>query len=201
MTGGTGGTDATGWTGAVLVGGASRRMGRDKATLPIDGVPMAARVAAALTRAGATDVWCVGSGMADIDRRRRTIADDHPGQGPLGGLLTALRHAADDLVVVLACDLLEPSSDAIADLVAAAPGHAATVPMVDGSKQWLHAAWSRSRCIEALTASFEQGERSVWRAAAGLDVHVVEASGPGFADADVPADLPAGTSPAAAPGS
>ena len=33
------------FAGAVLTGGRSSRMGRDKATLPVDGVPMAARVA------------------------------------------------------------------------------------------------------------------------------------------------------------
>ena len=37
--------------GVILTGGDSRRMGRDKATLPIAGVPMAARIARALAAA------------------------------------------------------------------------------------------------------------------------------------------------------
>ena len=48
------------FAGAVLTGGRSSRMGRDKATLPVDGVPMAARVADALRRAGAEPVLAVG---------------------------------------------------------------------------------------------------------------------------------------------
>ena len=82
------------------------------------------------------------------------MADDHPGEGPLGGLLTALSRANHDLVVVLGCDLIEPSADAIADVVRSASGHAAAVPEVDGSAQWLHGAWRRSRCQVALTAEF-----------------------------------------------
>jgi hypothetical protein len=40
-----------------------------------------------------------------------------------------------------------------------------------------------------LRAAFDHGERSIHGAAAGLDVRLVEDSGPGFADADAPEDL------------
>ena len=46
--------------GVVLTGGASRRMGRTKALVEIDGVPMAARVAAALAGAGCESVVLLG---------------------------------------------------------------------------------------------------------------------------------------------
>ena len=38
-------------------------MGRDKASLEIDGRPMAARVADALLEAGAAEVFCVGGAV------------------------------------------------------------------------------------------------------------------------------------------
>ena len=47
-------------TGAVLCGGASRRMGRDKALIAVDGVLMAERVAQALTVGGCGEVVFVG---------------------------------------------------------------------------------------------------------------------------------------------
>ncbi|HJR26495.1 MAG TPA: NTP transferase domain-containing protein, partial [Acidimicrobiales bacterium] len=43
------------FTGVVLCGGRSTRMGRDKALLELHGVPMARRVADALTAAGAAE--------------------------------------------------------------------------------------------------------------------------------------------------
>ncbi len=182
------------WSGAVLTGGASRRMGRDKATLEIGGRAMSARVAHALEQAGAAEVLFVGGGPSD--RSRRAIPDDHPGEGPLGGLVTALRAAANELVVVLACDLIEPSPTAIRRLVDEAEvevgvdQRAATIPVVARAPQWLHGAWLRGICLGPLTEAFAEGERSVHRAATCLDIRFFDDSGAGFTDADAPEDLP-----------
>jgi molybdopterin-guanine dinucleotide biosynthesis protein A len=179
----------TDWSGAVLTGGASRRMGHDKATLEIDGEAMAARVANSLRAAGAAEVFCVGGDVAALGLA--SVPDEHPGAGPLGALVTALEAASHDLVVVLACDLLEPSADLIARLVATvAPGQDATIPVVDDRAQWLHGAWSRDRALDPLRRAFAAGERAIHRAAEGIDVRFVTESGPGFADADSPGDIP-----------
>ena len=79
--------------GAVLVGGASRRMGRPKALIEVDGAPMVVRVATALGAAGCTPVRLIGA-----TRCRRTsgitlVEDRWPGEGPLGGVITALLDA------------------------------------------------------------------------------------------------------------
>ena len=139
------------WTGAVLTGGASLRMGRDKATLEVGGEAMAVRVANALQEAGAAELFYVGGETAGTGLR--CVPDEHPGAGPLGGLITALHRARHDLVVVLACDLVDPSIDAIVrlvDRVDRAPRHDARIPVVDGRPQWLHGAWFRARCLDQL---------------------------------------------------
>src|SRR5436190_11510610 len=106
------------WSAVVLTGGASRRMGRDKALLPVGGVAMAARVASALRKAGADDITCVGG---DLDGLRAlgldAIEDEWPGEGPVAGLLAGMANATHDVVVFTACDLIAPDADAFGALV------------------------------------------------------------------------------------
>ena len=76
--------------GAVLAGGASPRMGRDKALIEIDGVAMVTIAVEALRAAGAADVWVVGGDRGAIEALgHRWVPDLHPGEGPLGGVITA----------------------------------------------------------------------------------------------------------------
>ena len=77
---------------AVLTGGASRRMGADKAMLDFDGQPLLARTLATL-RCVADDVLIVGAQPAYAGFGATLVADDWPGLGTLGGLATALRIA------------------------------------------------------------------------------------------------------------
>jgi molybdopterin-guanine dinucleotide biosynthesis protein A len=140
------------FSGAVLMGGRSTRMGTDKATMFGDGV------VAALEAAGAGEIL-------------RVKDDDDPGNGPLGGIATALRVAAHDIVVVLACDLPNVQPDGIRAVVAALTDDA-QVAMPPGEP--LHAAWRRSARAEVL-AAIAREELAVL---AALDhLRVVEVSG------------------------
>lgn len=187
-------TRADGFTGVVLCGGSSRRMGRDKALLEVDGIPMALRVAAALRSAGAAEVLAIGGdapalALLGLDVR----PDDRPGDGPLPATITALCAAKEGLVMVASCDLISPSPAAIAATVQALvdhPGSLGAIPLVDGHRQWTHAAWRRD-VLPALEAAYDRGERSLKRA--GADLAICEVTGldsVAVADADEPGDLP-----------
>ena len=76
--------------GYVLAGGESSRMGRDKAMLELDGVPLNVR-AARLVDSIATGTTIVGAPERFNGLAWKVIADDSPGAGPLGGIATALR--------------------------------------------------------------------------------------------------------------
>lgn len=181
--------------GYVLCGGASRRMGRDKALLPVDGVAMARRVADALAAAGADRVLAVGGHAAALDRLGLASRPDRwPGEGPLGGLVTALGEAGEGaapVAVVVSCDLTDPDPAAIARTVQARAMHDsdAVVPVVGGRRQWLHAAWHR-RAAGILCDVFEAGERSLAGAALSLRITTVhDVAAEAVHDADRPADL------------
>lgn len=183
------------FAGAVLAGGASRRMGRPKPFIELDGLSMVRRVADALRAAGANPVMAVGGDAVRIRAVGLAPVDDlHPGEGPLGGIITALHSCGRaDAVAVLACDLVTPSPDAIGRLAAALPGHDAVVPVVGGRRQWTHAVWACG-VLATLEVAFAAGERAPRRAVAGLDIVAFDDPDPSaYVDADSPADLPPGT--------
>jgi molybdopterin-guanine dinucleotide biosynthesis protein A len=172
-------------------------MGQDKSLLVLDGDAMAVRVARVVRDAGAAEVFAVGG---DLDALRGlgldAREDEYPGEGPLGGIITALRVARDDApaVAVLACDVVQPSPAVIRSLVAERErsAAAAVVPAVDGRPQWLHAIWGRAAEVP-LARAFNRGVRAVTEAAAEVDglsiVPLDEAQAQALADADRPADL------------
>ncbi|HMI51297.1 MAG TPA: molybdenum cofactor guanylyltransferase [Candidatus Saccharimonadales bacterium] len=76
--------------GFVLAGGQSRRFGADKARAVLAGEPMLQRMVALLS--GVTDSVSVIAAVegAYSDLRISFVRDRWPGEGPLGGVLTAL---------------------------------------------------------------------------------------------------------------
>jgi molybdopterin-guanine dinucleotide biosynthesis protein A len=90
--------------GFILAGGASSRMGRDKALLELGGEPLIVRTAR-LVESVVGPATVVGDSAAFRALGLRTIADDWPGAGPLGGIATALRAASAPWSLVVACDL------------------------------------------------------------------------------------------------
>lgn len=101
--------------GAVLAGGASTRFGTDKAHAPFCGKPLLDHVVSALAPQVSTLV-VVGRDWPGLLR-----LDDLPaaGLGPLGGLCSALGHAAasgHDAVLCVPCDTLGLPDDLVARL-------------------------------------------------------------------------------------
>lgn len=194
----------TALVGAVLCGGASRRMGRDKALVEVDGVPLARRVADALVAGGCSRVLAIGGDAAALGALGlEPVADRWPGEGPLGGLATAMAGAVDvageGAVLVLApCDLVTPSPAAITALAEALEGTGrAAHPVVDGRAQWLPSAWRVGAALSAEVAALvDDGARRLDAVAGVAGVAAVGAARAvvlpveAVADADTPAELP-----------
>lgn len=98
-------TNAT-LTGVVLAGGLSTRLGTDKTALRLhgdDGPDMLTRTARLLAQVTDT-VWISARTRTPRTDEFAWLCDEHPGLGPIGGLLTALRTAKGP-VFALSCDL------------------------------------------------------------------------------------------------
>ncbi|MBO9707893.1 MAG: NTP transferase domain-containing protein [Caulobacter sp.] len=106
----------------VLTGGASSRMGADKALLEWDGRRAVDRVAALARAAGAATVLTVGR-----DHGLPHVADDTPGAGPVGGVLAGARALSEggvsegrlERMLVLAVDAPTIAPADLAPLLAA----------------------------------------------------------------------------------
>ncbi len=163
-------------------------MGADKALVEVDGIPMALRVALAMRAAGAREVIAVGGDSHALTALGlHWVPDAYPGDGPLGGIITALRACGEGIAVVTACDMPWIAAKHVAPLVdALAASPDAHVALTD---QYLHAAW-RAAALPSLEAAWADGERAPRRVLARLKVVDVDLPAGRWADdVDSPADL------------
>lgn len=174
---------------AVLAGGGSTRMGRDKALLRVDGIALASRVARACREAGASEVFTVGGdteGLAALGLR--TVSDVAQGEGPLAGVLAALGAARDPLVVISACDTPWLGPLQVRSIVDGIGSADVGVGAAAGHLQPLLAVWRRS-ALSAVQAAFDDGERSPRRLIATMSHVVIElGDGEWALDMDTPED-------------
>ncbi len=150
--------------GAVLTGGRSSRMGRDKAFVEVDGVAMGARMVATLRAAGCEPVVFVGGdqdGLAALGAD--VVSDSAPGEGPLAGVVTALEASAGvaGLVVVVSCDLPFLQVDDVTRLIRRAETTTADVVLARADRtQPLCAVWA-TVATERVRDAFDRGVRSM----------------------------------------
>lgn len=91
----------------ILIGGASRRMGRPKALMPVDGTTLLERTAA-IAATVSDRIVLLGRppfGLPPLTRSLRILSDLHPGIGPMAGLEALLSARPDDACMLLACDM------------------------------------------------------------------------------------------------
>lgn len=146
-------------------GGASRRMGRSKALLPVPpgGVPLLQHMVNRLACLGLRRVVVVTNDPAvaalELSAPAIAVDDRWPAAGALGGLATGLE-LCEGWALALACDL-PMVSPAVCRLIwqtalAAGDRADAVAPVVDSHAQVFYAAY-HPRCLPAMRADLEAG--------------------------------------------
>ncbi|KGP79455.1 hypothetical protein P364_0124090 [Paenibacillus sp. MAEPY2] len=94
------------WTGIILAGGLSRRMGSNKALLEWNGSSVLEQVIQAMTPAVNRIIVSSGNNTTAYNALPYDcVQDDYPGKGPLAGLHAALEASETDWNLVCACDM------------------------------------------------------------------------------------------------
>jgi molybdopterin-guanine dinucleotide biosynthesis protein A len=146
-------------SGAVLVGGGSRRMGRDKAFLEVEGEPLVARLVRVLNTCCA-EILLVGgdsSRFTVLHLGARCAPDAVSGAGPLAGILGALQAARHDACLVVACDMPFVTPELVAAMADEPREYTALAyPGADGPEPML--AIYTGACAEPLAAALAAGD-------------------------------------------
>ncbi|MFW6005958.1 MAG: molybdenum cofactor guanylyltransferase [Candidatus Bipolaricaulota bacterium] len=109
---------------AILCGGKSSRLGKDKTRIKVDGTPLY-KVIWKKLEGRANEIFLQVNPEDDYDLPTRT--DLLPEKGPLGAIYSALTHASNEWLFISACDLpnLDPR---IIDELSATLGEAEKTP-------------------------------------------------------------------------
>jgi molybdopterin-guanine dinucleotide biosynthesis protein A len=158
-------------TVSIQAGGASSRMGEDKALKPFLGHPLIQRVIERLNpiadeiivTTNRPEGYSFLNASTSSAHRLRLVSDLKPDRGALGGLYTAIASAAHPTVAVVACDmpfaspmLLEAMSRLLvekdADVV---------IAKSDEGYEPLHALYRRDTCLPAIESAIEADQWKV----------------------------------------
>ena len=156
---------------AVLAGGQSRRMGTDKALLPLvaGGQPMLGMVLERLS-AVADDVFVVANDEARYaPLGARVVPDLRRDVGALGGIQAAITSSAHEHCLVVACDMPFLSLPLLRRMAGEPRDYDILVPLLPGESrqrgdslvfQTLHAIYSK-RCLPFIEKRIAEGNKQV----------------------------------------
>ncbi len=156
---------STPFTLALIAGGKSSRMGRDKAFVPLAGKPIIEHILERTAELGQAETILITNRPEDYAHLELPMFGDIlPEKGALGGIYTAIARSTNPYTLALACDMpfvnarllrymlrLRDEDGGPWDVIA---------PRVDGHPQGLHAIYSRA-CLPPIRERLEAGQLRV----------------------------------------
>jgi len=136
---------------AIIAGGQSRRMERDKAFVELAGKPLIEHVLERSADLGQAETIIIANKPAQYRHLGLPMYRDVlPGKGSLGGIYTALVKAKRPHALVLACDMPFVNADLLRFMIAQMDSELdIVVPTVDAYPQGLHAIYKKT-CIKPI---------------------------------------------------
>ena len=143
------------FSGAILAGGQSRRMGFNKAFLELEGSTVIARAVHVMTAVFSSPAIIANDTTLYGHLGLPVYPDIIKDAGSLGGIYTALYHSKDYAFVV-ACDMPWLDPGCIRRVLDNVDGEDCVIPFISGRLHPMHAAWSKG-CMNEIEAMINQG--------------------------------------------
>ncbi len=177
-------------TAVVLAGGASERMGRDKALLPFRGGTLIEHIVAQLEPHFGEILISTNSPARYAFLGKKAVVDQLPDQGPMMGVASALAVSSHDWNFFVPCDTPFVPIEVVLDLLRRARGGDGALPVQrDGRWEPLFAVYHR-RLRPQMEAALAHGERRIARLFPKFDLRFVAlAEGQTLLDVDTPEDF------------
>ncbi|WP_243372596.1 molybdenum cofactor guanylyltransferase [Geotalea sp. SG265] len=161
-------------TGVILAGGASSRMGSNKALLPYRGGRFIEAIHRQLARHFGEVIVVTNTPEQYRFLPCRTVGDIFPGMGALAGIHAGLFHSTNPAIFAVACDMPYLSDELIGYLAGRCNPAGVVIPESDGGLEPLHAVYGRG-CLDAMERSLAAGKKRVVSFFDAVPVEVVPA--------------------------
>jgi len=143
-------------TGVILAGGKSLRMGRNKAFIEIDGIPIINRIHAVFKDLF-QEIFIITDQKELFDHlEARSWRDLYPNRGALAGLYTGLYFSSFQYSFCVACDMPFLNPRLIHFLAQKLDGEDVLVPKTEDGLQPLHAFYSKN-CLQSIRELLDRG--------------------------------------------
>ena len=151
-------------SGVIMAGGASQRLGRNKALERIGGkaliervidslVPLTSEVLVVVARPEQAAALLLPSWV-------RAVSDRYPGRGSLGGIFSGLQASAEPWSLVVACDMPFLNRELLRHLIGESSNVDAVVPCLGGQPEPLHALYSKA-CLAPMQRMLRAGQLKI----------------------------------------
>lgn len=149
------------FSAVILAGGHGERLGQDKANAKVAGRPLLEWTADAL-KPLSMDLLVVKRYDQNLpimtsQASWRTIIDKRPNAGPLAGIEAALEKIANDIMIIVGCDMPLIQPDLLRAIAAECRDNDLVIPLLNGMPQPLLAAY-RTSCLPVVKQLLDSGE-------------------------------------------
>ena len=183
-------------TVAIQAGGKSSRMGTDKSFVPFLGRPMIEVVRERVEGLGDELILITNTPEPYAYLGLPMFSDDYPDTGPLGGIYTAIRHARNQHVLIVACDMPWLNRPLLEYMIGLRETADVVVPRWDKFPEPLHAVYSQA-CLEPIREKLAAGMLKITAFYGRVSVRFVERpeierfdpQGRSFVNVNTPDDL------------